>query len=228
MCINGSQTLIARILGTSADESREAMQSFAMITSGVRLGVMGAIGAGRLALGAKNVVFGGTNRYGRQRTGILPMIFRGANSIGERVGGNNYINSRGGAFMRTLGRMGGRNGGYASAGANSNGGGSSGGIAQPGTIGGISSPLRGSMSTASRPANPANGVPVQPNILPPVSGAANGRSSGLAFSGSGAGKQSSATQRGYEPSVRPTNSGLRSDNSETRSGAFNDNKHGKR
>lgn len=106
MCINGSQILIARVLGTSADESREAMQSFAMITSGVRLGAVGALGVGRFAMGTKRMVLGGTNRYGRSQTGILPMGFRGVNSIGNKIGGENYERSRGARFVRLLGRVG--------------------------------------------------------------------------------------------------------------------------
>ena len=106
MCINGSQVLVARIFGTSADESREAMQSFAMITSGVRVGALGLAGIGRVAMGAKRLVFGGTNRYGRSLTGILPLAFRGANALAERVGGEKYENSRGARFVRFLGKMG--------------------------------------------------------------------------------------------------------------------------
>ncbi len=106
MCINGSQALIARILGTSADEGREAMQSFAMITSGVRLAAVGALGAARIAVGGSRLLFGGTNRYGRKQTGLLPMGFRGVNAIGSKVGGENYEKSRGARFVRFLGRMG--------------------------------------------------------------------------------------------------------------------------
>ena len=51
LCMNSSQTLIARILGTSADEGREAMQSFALITSGVRMAAVGALCVGRVAAG---------------------------------------------------------------------------------------------------------------------------------------------------------------------------------
>lgn len=108
MCINGSQALIARIFGTSADESREAMQSFAMITSGVRLAALGGLGAARVAMGAGRMVFGGTNRYGRQQTGILPMAFRGVNAIATKKGGEKYENSKGARFIRFLGRMGNR------------------------------------------------------------------------------------------------------------------------
>lgn len=108
MCINGSQVLIARIFGTSADEGREAMQSFATIMSGVRIGAVGIAGAGRLAMGTKRALFGGTNRYGRERTGIVNYGARGVNAIGERVGGERYENSCGARFVRFLGRMGNR------------------------------------------------------------------------------------------------------------------------
>ena len=104
--INGSQVLVARILGTSADEGREAMQSFSLITGGVRMGAVGALGAGRLAMGAGRGLFGGTNRYGRQRTGLFPGLFRSVNAIGERAGGEKYSGSRGARFVRALGRMG--------------------------------------------------------------------------------------------------------------------------
>lgn len=106
LCVNSSQTLIARILGTSADEGREAMQSFATVMSGVRMGGAGLLGVGRAAMAGSRLIVGGTNRYGRQRTGLIPYAFRGANAIGERAGGENYSNSRGAAFVRTLGRMG--------------------------------------------------------------------------------------------------------------------------
>lgn len=144
MCINGSQALIARILGTSADESREAMQSFAMITGGLRMGMVGALGAGRLAMGAKRALIGGTNRYGRQRTGLIPMGFRGVNAIGERAGGANYMSSRGAAFVRTLGRIGNKNHGSNLSGANPNQGAND-GRGQPAPIGGILKPTPGTL-----------------------------------------------------------------------------------
>lgn len=110
VCINGSQTLIARILGTSADEGREAMQSMGLIGGGVRMAAAGALGVGRLAAGGGRALFGGTNRYGRQRTGLFPRLARGANSVGEKVGGDKYSASKGARFMRALGRMGGKGG----------------------------------------------------------------------------------------------------------------------
>lgn len=136
MCINGSQALIARIFGTSADESREAMQSFAMITSGVRMGALGLAGVGHLAMGAKRILVGGTNRYGRSQTGILPMGFRGVNAIGNKVGGENYENSRGARFVRFLGRMGGKSRDYGN-GSSNNKSNVANKLANPGSIAGI-------------------------------------------------------------------------------------------
>lgn len=121
MCINGSQALIARIFGTSADEGREAMQSFAMITSGVRMGALGLAGVGRAALGTSRFLFGGTNRYGRERIGVFNYAARGANAIGNRVGGERYEDSRGARFVRFLGRMGNRSNFGANNASNNNG-----------------------------------------------------------------------------------------------------------
>ena len=135
MCVNASQTLIARILGTSADEGREAMQSFAMITSGVRMGAVGIAGVGRVAMAGSRAIFGGRNRYGRERTGLIPYAFRGVNAIGEKAGGENYSNSRGAAFVRTLGRMGNMSG-FGRGGKNA-GGAKQSGLSKPGTVGAI-------------------------------------------------------------------------------------------
>lgn len=122
MCINASQTLIARILGTSADEGREAMQSFAAIRSGVRLGAFGAMGIGRLAMGGKRLAFGGLNRYGRQSVGAFSHVFRGVNAVGERIGKDGYTGSRGAAFVRTLGKMGNHSSPYGGGGKDGKGG----------------------------------------------------------------------------------------------------------
>ena len=84
------------------------MQSFALITSGVRMAAVGALGVSRVAAGMGRGLFGGTNRYGRERTGIFNYAARGANAIGERAGGDKYSGSKGAAFVRALGRMGGR------------------------------------------------------------------------------------------------------------------------
>ncbi len=141
LCMNGSQPLVARIFGTSADESREAMQAFSLITSGVRLAAVGALGVGRLALGGKNMIFGGTNRYGRERVGTIPRAFRGANALGEKVGGDKYSGSKGAAFVRALGRMGnGMRGPYGSSKNNRNG---MQGPKQPQNLGGLNNATQG-------------------------------------------------------------------------------------
>ncbi len=140
LCMNSSQTLIARILGTSADEGREAMQSFALITSGVRMAAVGALGVGRVAAGMGRGLFGGTNRYGRERTGIFNYAARGANAIGERAGGERYSGSRGAAFVRALGRMGGRSSPFGKNGAGNATGGNSAkpaGLSAPNVIKGV-------------------------------------------------------------------------------------------
>lgn len=80
LCISASQALIARVLGTSADESRELAQSARTILTGATLGIGGMVGA-------KNIVFGGYNKYGRHRRGIIPTIFHGRSGGGAN-GGN--------------------------------------------------------------------------------------------------------------------------------------------
>ena len=105
LCINGSMTLIARILGTSADESREAMQALGTLVSGVRMGVGGLVTAGRLGGSGWRFMFGGRNRYGRETTGMVNYGARIGNKIGEKIGGEKYADSRGGKFVRKLGRM---------------------------------------------------------------------------------------------------------------------------
>ena len=135
LCINGCQVLIARIMGTSADESREVMQTLATITSGVRLGAAGLFGAGRVALGAagmgKRAIFGGQNRYGRQTTGITNYGARLGYNIGERIGGDKYTGSKQASFARWAGRMGGGN--YAGGNSARNRGGRD-GLSQPNSI----------------------------------------------------------------------------------------------
>lgn len=225
MCVNGSQALIARILGTSADESREAMQSFAMITSGVRMGAAGAMAAGRMTMGAGRMVFGGTNRYGRQRTGLLPMMFRGGNAIGERAGGENYINSRGAAFVRKLGRMGGKGGGNTLTGQNG-GNNTNAGRTQPSAIGTISKPGQSALRST---------------------GAALSKLSGGGYIGgkAGTGNASPSVSRNQPASLNNINnnitqakkennsanyvaSGLRSNDSGHKSSAYKDNNRSKR
>lgn len=67
LCVNSAQSLISRVLGTSADESREMAQSRGVIMSGAMSGV-------GMIVGTKNILFGGYNRYGRPRTGIFQML----------------------------------------------------------------------------------------------------------------------------------------------------------
>lgn len=140
LCINGSQTLVARIMGTSADESREAMQSAAVIGSAVKLGGAGVVAAGRMAFGAGRMVFGGTNRYGRQTLGLLGHAARGVNAIGNKIGGEKYANSKGAAFARKLGRMGSPIQPFSSR---------NGGLSQPGVINNIAKPAGGTSGQQS-------------------------------------------------------------------------------
>lgn len=223
MCINGSQTLIARILGTSADESREAMQSFALITSGVRMGAAGAMTAGRMTMGAKRAVFGGTNRYGRQRTGLLPMAFRGGNAIGERVGGANYVNSRGAAFVRKLGRMGGKNGGNSLSGSNANQSGNEGRM-QPAPIGGLLKPTQVSLRSAAGNSNKPSASFTGANR--PVNGSAQPSSRSQPASLNNINNNITQAQK-ENNSSQPLSGGLRSNESGHKSSAYKDNR-GKR
>lgn len=103
LCISSSPTLIARWIGTSADESREMAQSFRTIATGATV-------AGGAALGARNVLFGGYNKYGRPVKGVVPAAgqfarggVRFGNAIGETIGGSGYAGSRAGSFARWLG-----------------------------------------------------------------------------------------------------------------------------
>lgn len=98
LSINGGQLLFARLLGTSAEESREMAHS-------ARALMMGMATAGGLAKGAKNVVFGGTNKYGKRREGIIPWGSRQGYKIGSKVGGEKFENSRTGKVMGGLGKV---------------------------------------------------------------------------------------------------------------------------
>lgn len=100
LAINSSQTLIARVLGTSADESREFAESARTILTGAQVGVGGLIGV-------KNVAFGGYNKYGRFRQGGIPLLARATNFISTLSGGEKYSNSKFGAVTRWVGRVGG-------------------------------------------------------------------------------------------------------------------------
>ena len=227
MCINGSQVLIARILGTSADESREAMQSFAAITSGVRLGAVGALGAGRLAAGMGRGLFGGKNRYGRERTGILNYAARGANAVGERIGGDNYVNSRGGAFVRTLGRMGNKAKGGAAAAAGNTGAertGNNSQISQPGTVAGPAKPLQNALGRSLSP-DTAFKVSNTSGSRGANIGGTNGASQPAVINNI----KSGATSKTSESSIKSLSGGLREDSGEHKKNAYDDNdKRGKR
>lgn len=103
LAINGGQLLLARLMGTSADESREMAHS-------ARALLGGAVAAGGVLRGAKNLAFGGYNKYGRFRTGMLPGAARIGNTAGNLFGGQKYAGSRGAGVMRFLGRYGHGNG----------------------------------------------------------------------------------------------------------------------
>ena len=103
LSINGGQLLLARLMGTSADESREMAHS-------ARALLGGAVAAGGVLRGAKNLALGGYNKYGRFRTGLLPGAARVGNAAGNLFGGQKYAGSRGARFMRFLGRYGHGNG----------------------------------------------------------------------------------------------------------------------
>lgn len=111
LCINASQTLIARVLGTSADESRELTQSFRTIMGGASIGAGGIVGA-------KNMTFGGYNKYGRHRTGLIPgiknLISRSGTAataasaatplsaaVGAAVAGARYVGKAGASVARS-------------------------------------------------------------------------------------------------------------------------------
>ena len=102
LSINGGQLLIARVMGTSAEESRELAQSARALMSG-------AMAAGGIAHSAKNAVFGGRNKYGRETQGILPLIGKGAgavtNATGKLLGGQAYTQSASAVADRARGVM---------------------------------------------------------------------------------------------------------------------------
>lgn len=98
LSINGGQLLLARLMGTSAEESREMAHSARAL-----LGGAGAVGG--IMRGAKNFITGGTNKYGRERTGILNYASRLVNTIGERAGKDKFKGSAGGRALRKLGRL---------------------------------------------------------------------------------------------------------------------------
>lgn len=82
-----AQLLFSRLIGTQAEENREA-------TSGLRSLFGTALGTGRMIAGAKRAVFGGVNRYGRPTKGMLHYGAKAgggaANVVGGVLGGNAY------------------------------------------------------------------------------------------------------------------------------------------
>lgn len=99
LAINGGQLLVARLMGSSADESREMAHS-------ARALLGGAVAAGGVLRGAKNLTVGGYNKYGRYRQGLLPTGARLGNFAGNLIGGQKYSDSRGASVLRALGRYG--------------------------------------------------------------------------------------------------------------------------
>ena len=98
LAINGGQLLFARLFGSSAEEGREMAHSARALFGGM-------MAAGGIARGAKNLVFGGYNKYGRFTQGAIPSLARGTNAVGNKFGGENYAGSRFGAAMRHIGRV---------------------------------------------------------------------------------------------------------------------------
>ena len=136
LCVNGGQQLIARVFGTSAEESRDMANS-------ARSLIAGAAAAGGLMRGMKNLAVGGTNKYGREQKGVLPMaggaLGAVANLAGNALGGQAYRNTAGKAVnaaknignkMRGMASLRGPNGGNNQAAKANNSGGSIGGALQ--------------------------------------------------------------------------------------------------
>ncbi len=98
LSINGGQLLFARLLGTSAEEGREMAHSARALMAGVAT-------AGGLAKGAKNAVFGGTNKYGRQRKGLIPGVAGLGYKAGSKLGGEKFEGSKTGRLMHWAGRL---------------------------------------------------------------------------------------------------------------------------
>ncbi|MDE6059364.1 MAG: hypothetical protein K2G44_04905 [Clostridia bacterium] len=98
LSISGGQLLVARLMGTSAEEGREMANAARTLMAGI-----GA--AGGIARGAKNMVFGGQNKYGRQRQGLIPSLAKAGNYVGEKTGGQQFMGSKFGSAMRKIGRV---------------------------------------------------------------------------------------------------------------------------
>lgn len=95
LTISGGQLLIARLLGTSAEESREMGQSARTLFAGATTALGGIKAAGRLAFGTKNANgqrVGGLLKGG---AGALGAVGGGAiNAAGGLIGGQAYRSSR--------------------------------------------------------------------------------------------------------------------------------------
>ena len=116
LAINGGQLLFARLFGSSAEESREMAHAARALFGG-------AMAAGGILRGAKNLVVGGTNKYGRETKGIMRGVGnavgatagvaggvlglggRAADAIGKKVGGSAYANSSYAKFNRGMGKL---------------------------------------------------------------------------------------------------------------------------
>jgi len=101
LCINGGQLLISRILGTSADESREMAQS-------ARALISGGAAAGAMLHGVKNAIFGGKNKYGRETNGALKSLSGAAGKVGNAAGnilGGQAYRSAAGSVADKIGGM---------------------------------------------------------------------------------------------------------------------------
>lgn len=116
LAINGGQLLFARLFGSSAEESREMAHAARGLFGGV-------MAAGGMLRGAKNLVVGGTNKYGRETKGIMRGVGnaigatagvaggvlglggRAADAIGNKVGGSAYANSSYAKFNRGMGKL---------------------------------------------------------------------------------------------------------------------------
>lgn len=95
LTISGGQLLFARLLGTSAEESREMGQSARTLFGGAAAALGGLKAAGRLAFGTKNangqrvggLIKGGASAIGTIGGGAV-------NAVGGAVGGQAYRNSK--------------------------------------------------------------------------------------------------------------------------------------
>lgn len=137
LAINGGQLLFARLFGSSAEESREMAHSARAMFGGV-------MAAGGILRGAKNLAVGGYNKYGRFTQGAVPTLARGANAIGNKVGGAAYAGSKFGAAMRHIGRASMPNALRGNAGASAAGGGGSAAYQRSASgVGGVGSVMGG-------------------------------------------------------------------------------------